>query len=436
MSKPPIVYDILRLFLAAGRPSPRGIDRVDFAYAHHLFHTWAGDCFGILPTPWGIRLYDRRQVVAGLTRVSELWREGTHTESDARFGDVLAFLRGAEPTKTPRRSAERRAWLRHLTGPASVLLRTGITLGAAVAAAPRGALYLNVGQLGWAAGTMTGWLAQRPDIHGVFLLHDVIPLDHPELVSRAGRWSHSAMLRAVDRHARGVICTTEAATRRVVATLDTGGSRGRIIRALQLPIAPTFLEPLCLRAYPVSRPYFVMCGAIEPRKNHALLIAAWTQMVRANGAAAPRLVVVGSPGAGGGAVLQELLRPAVLRDHVMVITGLRTPALRQLVAGARASLMPSWAEGFGLPVIEALTLGTPVIASDLPAHREVGGACATYLPPDDPAAWAAEISRRTIETVANPAEIAALEAFHPITEAAYFATVRAFLQEVVGAEGV
>jgi glycosyltransferase involved in cell wall biosynthesis len=58
-----------------------------------------------------------------------------------------------------------------------------------------------------------------------------------------------------------------------------------------------------------------------------------------------------------------------------------------LLSGARALLMPSFAEGFGIPVIEALQSGTPVIASDLGVFREVAGDIPLYLRPDDPTAW-------------------------------------------------
>jgi len=431
MSTPPVIYDTLRLLLAAGQPNPRGIDRVDLAYAQYLFGAWDGDCFGMLPTPWGVRLYGRAQVQAGLRRIADLWREGLPVGEDVRFRDVLNFLGSGNAVQGPQRSSAPRAGLRRLSGPADVLMHTGITLGHQVASsAPPDALYINVGQLGWASGIATRWLSRRPDIRPVFLLHDVIPIDHPELVSRLGRWSHAKMLRVVDRHARGVICTTEAATRRVRATVNHRNNAPPLMRALHLPVAPAFLSPQPSAAPVAAHPYFVVCGAIEPRKNHALLIAAWDRLVRTLGTAAPRLVVAGSPGVGGGAVLRALNDAAALTSHVMVVSGLHTPALRQLVAGARAALMPSWAEGFGLPVIEALTLGTPVIASDLPAHREVGGSFATYLPPDDPNAWAAEIAGRTDDFAKRDTRIAA---YHPVDEATYFADVRAFLLEVANA---
>ena len=69
--------------------------------------------------------------------------------------------------------------------------------------------------------------------------------------------------------------------------------------------------------------------------------------------------------------------------------GLLPPGrLAAVRAGALAALVPSRKEGFGLPVLEAMAAGVPALASDTPALREVGGDAATYLPADDPGAWA------------------------------------------------
>jgi len=78
---------------------------------------------------------------------------------------------------------------------------------------------------------------------------------------------------------------------------------------------------------------------------------------------------------------------AAMPGHVIHAAGLSTTGLRRLIRSARALLMPSLAEGFGLPIQEALTLGTPVIASDLPAHREIAAGIALLLPVGVVEAW-------------------------------------------------
>jgi len=103
-----------------------------------------------------------------------------------------------------------------------------------------------------------------------------------------------------------------------------------------------------------------------------LLLNVWRRLVQRLGPSAPRLVVVGSPAHEGQQIAEQFLQASELRDHVVLVSGLGCSALRRLMTDAKAVLMPSLAEGFGLPVIEALAIGTPVLASDLLAHREVG----------------------------------------------------------------
>ena len=100
----------------------------------------------------------------------------------------------------------------------------------------------------------------------------------------------------------------------------------------------------------------------------------------------PPLVLVGPPGWG------DALDTAGLPPGAVLTPGyLPEPDLARVVAGAAAVVVPSWYEGFGLPALEALACGTPVVAADLPAHREVLGDQAELFPPDDPAALAAAL---------------------------------------------
>ncbi len=92
------------------------------------------------------------------------------------------------------------------------------------------------------------------------------------------------------------------------------------------------------------------------------------------GPATPRLVLVGQRGWENEMVLDVLERSELLRDHIAEHNALPDKQVRSLIAGARAVLLPSFAEGYGLPIAEALALGTPVLCSDLPALREAGGA--------------------------------------------------------------
>src|ERR1700712_4418263 len=102
MMTAPIVLDLLRLFLGAASSGPRGIDRVDLAYARFLFENWPGECMGLLPTAWGLRLYHRRRVLRGLDKLEELWREQAGGP-DVTFASVLNRLSGTDEQPSARR---------------------------------------------------------------------------------------------------------------------------------------------------------------------------------------------------------------------------------------------------------------------------------------------------------------------------------------------
>ena len=424
---PPIVFDLLRLFLGPSRTAPRGIDRVDLAYARFLFTNWPGDCVGLLPTPWGLRLYDRRRVMAGLDALEAMWRERS-VGPDAVFDEVARRLGGAasQPSVSPANRV--RGALPRFT---QLLLATGVAVGTPViGTAAKGAIYLNIGQLGWAAPWMVRWLAQRADIRAVFLLHDAIPLERPDLVTPLGSAMHRRMMGVAARHAAGLIFTTGEAGGAVLRALQPYGQPSPRTTSLHLPVAPSFLAPTEPNAMLAAQNYFIVVGAIEPRKNLLMLLQIWTELLRLRGARTPRLVVAGFPARGGRPILRQLLACGHLRDHVIVTSGLSSPALRQLVENARAVLMPSRAEGFGLPIVEALTVGTPVLASDLPAHREAGGDWAVYLDPADAAGWLAEIGRFADGGASIEALRRRIAGYRPMTPEQYFRGIAEFLRSL------
>jgi glycosyltransferase involved in cell wall biosynthesis len=204
------------------------------------------------------------------------------------------------------------------------------------------------------------------------------------------------------RHARLVIVPSHAAGDDVRVELLRRGAPDIPIHAAPLPITDTFIEAgLGQRPAPLmDGPYFVVCGALEPRKNHVVVFTAWRALAAQFGDRTPTLFVVGSRGSLSGPISVELDALISAGFAVRWLDGLSTPGLIRLLQGARALLMPSLIEGFGLPVAEALALGTPALVSDIPAHREAGGTGATYLPPSDSAAWVDAISSMTFDDAA------------------------------------
>jgi glycosyltransferase involved in cell wall biosynthesis len=250
----------------------------------------------------------------------------------------------------------------------------------------RGRPYLNIGHTGLNSGAFREWI-RNADVKPVYLVHDLIPITHPEYCRAAEAVRHRERMRTVLTTAAGVIGNSQA-------TLD---ELAAFARTEELPSPPGIAawlgsEPLrAVNLSPTPRPTFVTLGTIEARKNHLLLLEIWSRIVDRLGSSAPQLLIIGQRGWEADPVFELLDRNDKLRGHVVEINNCSDEELAGHLATARALLFPSHAEGYGLPLIEALGLGAPVIASDLPAFRELVADIPTYLSPLDSEGWEAAI---------------------------------------------
>ena len=178
-----------------------------------------------------------------------------------------------------------------------------------------------------------------------------------------------------------------------------------------------------------EEPYFVVLGTIEGRKNHGLLLSVWRKAIAAGGGASvPRLFIVGRRGWEAEEVFSQLDSGA-LGDRVVEIGPLDDRRLAPLLAGARALLFPSFAEGYGIPLVEALAAKVPVIASDLPVFREIGQGIPELLPSTDPWAWLVAVSDfARKDSPRRAAQVARLGAFRVPDWPSHFARIDAFLE--------
>ncbi len=131
-----------------------------------------------------------------------------------------------------------------------------------------------------------------------------------------------------------------------------------------------------LNKYNLQKPFIIAIGRIEHKKNSAGLVKAFGRAVELGYKGS--LVLVGKPGFGYHEVDQAIKKSSV-KNYIKIIPWLEGSELVALLRQAETLAFPSLAEGFGLPILEAMTLNVPVIASDLPVLREVGGNAAKYV---------------------------------------------------------
>lgn len=366
---------------------PTGVDRVGLAYVAH---------FGARAT--------------ALIRLRGRWLFFSHRDSDRLF-ELLLAPSPDSPTAT--------LWM---------LLRHA--LGSVQRAPAHGTLLINAVHSGLERTDYALRLNQF-GLRGVFFVHDLIPITHPQY-SRAGEGErHRRRLDTALRHAHALIVNsadTLQALRTYARRAGLGMSPCQVARLAPAQLPPP--QPTTPTAE-FLRPYFLMLGTIEPRKNHTLLLQVWRDLNAAFGPAAPCLVVVGQSGWLCDHIVEQLRLGGPSQTRVLYQPECSDAQLAAWLRDARALLFPSFVEGYGLPVVEALSHGVPVIASDLPVFRETAHDIPTYLSALDAAAWHDTVlDYARDDSPPRAAQLARLQGFVAPSWAEHFARVEALMEDL------
>lgn len=390
-----VLLDISRLAYGVRRATPSGIDRVEMAYARHFLETSASSVTAVVQSVWGwFAAVPRERAVALIGSIAAGWAgDAAATRHAARLAAALhgrlALGRGPLAARLARR--RRTVFL--------LVSHRALDRARPIAAVTRqGAAFVP-------------------------LMHDLIPLTHPEYARPAQSRRHRRRLDTVAAQASAVIVNSAATAAALAPELAARGAAPTVL------VAPLGIAPLARAKAPSSPSRFVCLGTIEPRKNHLLLLHLWREFAATLGTAAPRLVLIGRRGWENENIVDLLDRGAALHGLVEEAGSLSDTATAARLVGATALLFPSFVEGFGLPLAEALAAGVPVICSDLPALREIGGDVPDYLDPLDGVGW-----RRAILDHARPdsalrrGQLKRLAQWHAPAWPAHFAAVERLLE--------
>jgi len=334
------------------------VDRVELAYLRHL-PTNPEPVFAIARTTLGYVLLKGDGLAAITMRIT----------GDAPWGrmDRLANLARRKPV--PVRQAE--SDLRRFALARCRPRRLGDMLERHL---PQGVAYLNTGHSNLSE-RMLWTLRHRAGARIAVLVHDTIPLDFPQFQRPGTPDRFRALLKRVRAGADLIICNSHHTKDCVARHMGEWGDVPPLIVAhlgINVPKAGPLPDGLEVQA-----PYFVSLGTIEPRKGHDLLLDIWQELVDELGSDTPHLLIIGRRGWNNKPVFDRLdAMPA--NGPVRELPDLNDRAVATLLSGANALLFPSHAEGFGLPPVEAASLGVPVVCSDLPVIHEVLGDIPVY----------------------------------------------------------
>lgn len=366
---------------------PTGVDRVSLEYIRH---------FG--------------EQSSALVRLPWCWTELSRKDSEQVFEELLSSSENFTPLV--------------ISIVARNIPRTVIKQNYS---APR--FLFNTGHSGLEKRSYAKYLHQT-GLKPLFFVHDLIPITHPEFCRPGESERHGIRMSTVLTTGHGIIANSAATLEELAAYARANG----------LSIPPTVVAPLAsarlpipIDSPPLNKPYFVMLGTIEPRKNHWLMLQLWRQLIESLGDAAPRLVIIGQRGWECENVLDLLERCEVLKGFVFEYPECSDAELSCWLRHAQALLFPSFTEGYGMPLIEALGLGTPVITSDLPAFREIAGNIPEYVDPLDGKRWADLIIEYAIaESPVRLEQCQRISGFVAPTWDAHFEQVAALMERLSG----
>lgn len=282
-----------------------------------------------------------------------------------------------------------------------------------------GAFYLNVGHTDIDLGRQMDWL-QNNRLRPLYMVHDLIPLTHSEFCNPHAVGRHRGRVINAITGACGIITNSEASACEMRAFAAAEGLEMPPVIAAWLAGADFKLSPAI--TFKATR-HFVFVSTIEGRKNHFMLLQVWRRLAEQLGGATPKLVIIGQHGAQASHVEGMLQRCQAIRDHVITLSHCPDDEMGRWIGTARALLLPSFAEGFGLPVIEALHLGTPVIASDLPCFREIGEGIPTLLDPLDAVSWEKTITSFLVNSPERARQLLLLQDYRAPTWKDHFAKI-------------
>jgi glycosyltransferase involved in cell wall biosynthesis len=476
-----ITLDISRLFgrLLKGR-LPTGVDRVTQAYLAHYrpraFLRW-GRWSRVLSRSLSeevVELLLAPSVDPGLRGL----REGSFSRGGAENAESFLETTEGHGAAVPDSEFYRGNGGFQGDGFRSKALRIlarAIVSGEPASAEIFGSIFLNTGHSGLERRDYIQGLRAR-GFRPVFFIHDLIPMTHPEYGRPGEADRHRVRMTQALEAGAGLIANSEATLedlRRfaadaglrmppsLVALLAPGteplaprrcGDRqneGPAPSMKSMVSIPSILgdrqpdglhgrpqilsvpQAIAPGARPIAEPYFVMLGTVEPRKNHVFILQLWRRWVERLGAATPKLVLIGQRGWECENAVDLLERCPALQGAVIELGRCSDGALAGYLQHAQALLFPSFAEGYGMPLVEALAQGTPVIAGDLAVYREFAGEIPDYLDPLDGPGWLRALEDYACSTGARRVQqLERMRGFQPPTWAAHFATVDPFIENL------
>lgn len=435
--------DITRTFNRAISRSPTGIDRVEIEYAKSMlrsdqrFVVQSGDCLVEAPT-WLVedvlRQLDERWGNGGdpdarVMDQIDRWRKGIKLKKTMNnIEKFFLSLEGKSYRQRLKRLMDERQYIAGKVPYIPVALSARFVAlfhrkfrkfvtpkekasepGFLVRPLFKEAVYVNVGHTGLEKTRLFDSLHKIKGLRIFIYVHDVLPISHPHLFKDGQDKVHAARIKNVIKFA-DVVCANSTFT---AAEIEKFAGRKVVKQVLEIGTPP---QSEGVRIPVSQRHGFVSIGTVEPRKNYLWLVDQWISFCSENSRIVKdeKLRIFGAIGWLQGEDLSRLLGKIEGSSSVELISGASDSTINLHLSRARAYVSAAEVEGWGMPLAESLALGTPVIASDVPAHREVTQGIASFFPYNDGATLQSEFLQHFDDGVLNN-RISDVDRFKPWT---------------------
>lgn len=233
--------------------------------------------------------------------------------------------------------------------------------------------------------------------HTVTTIHDIGPDRIPEMYQSQIRSRVKSATRQAVKRAGHILAVSDFTKQEVMDVYKVSNNK---ITATPLAADTTKFKPLeqakvdrVLAKYRLGRSYFLHVGRLEAKKNIHTLLRAFEIFKSSRGVGDPyQLVLAGTPGYGYERY-KKFIHLSEAKDSIVELGFVPDEDLPALMNGAYAYTFPSWYEGFGIPALETMACGTPLIASDIGALHETAGNAALFVSPREPEQWAGAMKK-------------------------------------------
>ncbi|MGB1010077.1 MAG: glycosyltransferase family 4 protein [Thiolinea sp.] len=377
----PLIFNLHRLIDRCSSPTPTGVDRVDFQHARFLLQLAQQE-------KRQIQFIRQQSSVAHLVPLSlareiihnleQRWQQGKITPPTIQ-ANKANYLRKLPVTW----------WHKHTNNLVTPAIKQAINNTPPP-------IYLHSGHGTLHHLTLHQQIQQTLNASGVYYLHDLIPIDFPEYTNNPKALQmHQRRMHAMATTGTLILANSQDSKQGFIRYCQKHNLPAPEIEALLIGVEERIISAAKQLAQPIparyqqalQTPYFITIGTIEPRKNHILLLHLWRQLAQKYGEQCPKLVILGKRGWKIDNLIHLLDQAPALRKHVVEVNDASDQDMIALLQHSKALLFPSFAEGWGMPLAEALTLGTPAICADIPALHECGRENALYLDPLDGPGW-------------------------------------------------